>query len=31
MFTYIWEKILSKGQEEDDFEIELISAAEKFG
>ena len=32
IFTYIWEKILSKGQEEDDFEIELIeSAAEKFG
>ena len=32
IFTYIWEKILSKGQEEDDFEIELIeSAAKKFG
>jgi hypothetical protein len=32
MYTYIWEKILSKGEEEDDFEIQLIeSSAEKFG
>jgi uncharacterized tellurite resistance protein B-like protein len=31
IFTYIWEKILSKG-EEDDFEVELIeSIGEKFG
>ena len=32
MFTYIWEKVLSKGQEEDDFEIELIeNTADQFG
>ncbi len=32
MYTYLWEKILSKGEEEDDFEIQLIeSSAEKFG
>jgi len=32
MFTYIWEKVLSKGQEEDDFEIELIErTGDKFG
>ena len=32
MYTYIWEKVLSKGEEEDDFEIQLIeSSAENFG
>ena len=32
MYTYIWYKILSKGEEEEDFEVELIeSSAEKFG
>jgi len=32
MFTYIWEKILSKGEEDDDFEIQLIeSSGEIFG
>ena len=32
MFTYIWEKVLSIGQEEDDFEIELIeNTADQFG
>ncbi len=32
MYTYIWEKILSKGEEEDDFEVQLLeSSAEKFG
>tara|TARA_B100000686_G_C16757090_1_gene956240 strand:- start:1008 stop:2078 length:1071 start_codon:yes stop_codon:yes gene_type:complete len=31
MFIYIWEKVLSKG-EEDDFEVELVeTTAEKFG
>ncbi len=31
MYTYIWEKVLSKG-EEDDFEIDLIeTSGEKFG
>ena len=32
MFTYIWEKFLTKGEEEDDFEVELIeNSGEYFG
>ena len=32
MYTYMWEKVLSKGEEEDDFEVQLLeSSGEMFG
>ncbi len=32
MYTYIWQKVLSKGEEEDDFEVQLIeNSGEIFG